>query len=46
MFLAQAPVLNVDIVKSLETTLNIVNQRLKRGVRVKRNYQRVPWLVN
>ncbi len=42
----QAPVQNVDIVKSLETTLTILNHKLKQGVEVQRDYQRVPLLVN
>jgi signal transduction histidine kinase len=42
----QAPVQNVDIVKSLETTLTILNHKLKHGVAVERDYQRVPLLVN
>jgi signal transduction histidine kinase len=42
----QAPVLNVDIVRSLETTLTILNHKLKRGVVVKRDYQGKPLLVN
>jgi len=42
----QAPVLNVDIVKSLETTLTILNHKLKQGVAVQRDYQGVPLLVN
>jgi signal transduction histidine kinase len=42
----QAPVLNVDIVKSLETTLIILNHKLKRGVAVLRDYQGIPLLVN
>jgi len=42
----QAPVQNVDIVKSLETTLTILNHKLKRGVVVQRDYQRIPLLVN
>lgn len=45
-FMDQAPVQNVDIVKSLENTLTILNHRLKRGVVVKRDYQPVPLLVN
>jgi len=45
-FMDQAPVQNVDIVKSLENTLTILNHKLKRGVVVKRDYQRVPLLVN
>jgi signal transduction histidine kinase len=42
----QAPVLNVDVAKSLETTLTILNHKLKQGVAVKRDYQSVPLLVN
>lgn len=42
----QAPVQNVDIVKSLETTLTIMHHKLKRGVVVQRNYQKIPLLVN
>ena len=37
---------NVDVVKSLETTLTILNHKLKRGVTVRREYQPVPLLVN
>jgi signal transduction histidine kinase len=42
----QAPVQNVDVVKSLETTLTILNHKLKQGVAVQRDYQKVPLLVN
>jgi signal transduction histidine kinase len=45
-FMDQAPVQNVDIIKSLENTLTILNHKLKHGVVVKRDYQRVPLLVN
>ncbi len=45
-FMDQAPVQNVDIVKTLENTLTILNHKLKHGVVVKRDYQRVPLLVN
>lgn len=45
-YMDQTPVQNVDIVKSLETTLTIMNHKLKRGVVVQRNYQKVPFLVN
>jgi signal transduction histidine kinase len=45
-FMDQAPVQNVDIIKSLENTLTILNHKLKRGVVVKRDYERVPLLVN
>jgi signal transduction histidine kinase len=42
----QARVQNIDIVRSLETTLTILNHKLKRGVTVKRDYHRVPLLVD
>ena len=45
-YMDQSPVQNVDIVKSLETTLTILNHKLKKGVVVQRNYERVPLLVN
>jgi signal transduction histidine kinase len=45
-YMDQAPLQNVDIVKSLETTLTILNHKLKRGVKVKRDYPKVPILVN
>jgi signal transduction histidine kinase len=45
-YMDQSPVQNVDIVKSLETTLTILNHKLKRGVNVNRNYHPVPLLVN
>lgn len=45
-YMDQGPVQNVDIVKSLETTLTILNHKLKRGVEVQRNYQGAPFLVN
>jgi signal transduction histidine kinase len=42
----QAPVQNVDVVKGLETTLTILNHKLKKGVVVQRDYQPAPLLVN
>lgn len=45
-YMDQSPVQNVDVVKSLETTLTILNHKLKKGVVVQRDYQRVPLLVN
>src|SRR5271155_1887961 len=45
-YMDQAPLQNVDIVKSMETTLTILNHKLKHGVVVKRDYERVPLLVN
>src|SRR5436305_6199665 len=45
-YMDQAAIQNVDVVKSLETTLTILNHKLKQGVSVQRDYQRVPLLVN
>ena len=45
-YMDQAPVQNVDVVKSLETTLTILNHKLKRGITVQRDYLSVPLLVN
>jgi signal transduction histidine kinase len=45
-YMDQAAVQNVDVVKSLENTLTILNHKLKHGVTVQRDYQRVPLLVN
>ena len=45
-YMDQSPVQNIDVVKSLETTLTILNHKLKKGVAVQRDYQRVPLLVN
>ncbi len=45
-FMDQAPVQNVDVVSSVETTLTILNHKLKRGVVVHREYEPVPLLVN
>src|SRR6202790_1853013 len=45
-YMDQTPLQNVDIVKSLETTLTILNHKLKHGVVVERDYERVPLLVN
>jgi len=42
----QSPVQNVDVVKGLETTLTILNHKLKRGVTVQRDYQPATFLVN
>src|SRR5512137_3869 len=39
-FMDQSPVQNVDIARSLETTLTILNHKLKRGITVQRDYQR------
>lgn len=45
-YMDQSPVQNVDVVKSLETTLTMLNHKLKRGVTVQRAYQPVPFLVD
>ena len=45
-YMDQTPLQNVDIVKSLETTLTILNHKLKHGVTVDRDYQKIPLLVN
>ena len=45
-YMDQSSVQNVDVVKSLETTLTILNHKLKRGVAVQRDYQPVPLLVD
>src|SRR6266849_3517463 len=45
-YMDQAPVQNVDIVKGLETTLTIMNHKLKRGVAVQRDYPPDPLLIN
>src|ERR1700691_1890446 len=45
-YMDQSPVQNVDVIKSLETTLTILNHKLKQGVAVQRDYQAVPLLVN
>jgi signal transduction histidine kinase len=45
-YMDQSPVQNVDIVKSLESTLTIMNHKLKKGVTVLRDYQRIPFLVD
>src|SRR5947209_483137 len=45
-FMDQSPVQNVDVVKSLETTLTILNHKLKRGITVHRDYQPLPRLVD
>lgn len=45
-YMDQSPVQNVDIVKSLENTLTILNHKLKHGVVVERDYQRIPLMVD
>src|SRR6266446_2810334 len=45
-YMDQAPVQNVDIVKGVETTLTILNYKLKKGVAVQRDYAKTPLLIN
>lgn len=45
-YMDQSPVQNVNIAKSLETTLTIMNHKLKHGVTVQREYHPVPFLVD
>jgi signal transduction histidine kinase len=45
-FMDQALIQNVDVVKTLETTLTILNHKLRRGVAVERDYPPFPLLVN
>ena len=45
-YMDQAPVQNVDVVRSLETTLCILTHKLKPKINVKRDYQPIPFLVN
>ena len=45
-YMDQAPVQNVDVVRSLDTTLGILTHRLKPNINVKRDYQPIPLLVN
>lgn len=42
----QSPVQNVDIARSVETTLTILNHKLKHGIAVHREYHPLPFLVN
>jgi signal transduction histidine kinase len=45
-YMDQAPVQNVDIVRSLETTLGTLAHILQPGINVQRAYQPIPLLVN
>ncbi len=46
-FMDQAPIQNVDIVRTRSRpTLTILNHKLKGGVTVQRDYQKIPFLVN
>ena len=45
-YMDQAAVHDVDIVRGLETTLTILNYKLKKGVVVQRDYPKIPLLIN
>jgi signal transduction histidine kinase len=45
-YMDQAPVQNVDVVRSLETTLDILIHKLRPTINVKRDFQPIPLLVN
>ncbi len=45
-YMDQTPAQNVDVIKGLENTLTILHHKLKRGVTVRRDYEKVPLLVN
>jgi signal transduction histidine kinase len=45
-YMDQSPVQNVDIARSVETTLTILNHKLKHGIAVHREYHPLPFLVN
>jgi signal transduction histidine kinase len=45
-YMDQAPVQNVDVVRSLETTLGVLTHILQPGIKVQRAYQAIPFLVN
>ncbi len=45
-YMDQTPAQSVDVIKGLENTLTILHHKLKRGVTVRREYEKVPLLVN
>ncbi len=45
-YMDQSAAQNVDVIKGLENTLTILNYKLKRGVTVHREYEKIPLLVN
>lgn len=45
-FMDQAPLQNVDVIKTLENTLTILHHKLKHGVRVTRDYRTDSLFVN
>ncbi len=45
-YMDQTTAQNVDIAKGLENTLTILNHKIKRGITVHREYEKIPLLVN
>jgi signal transduction histidine kinase len=45
-YMDQSPVQNVDVIKGIENTLTILQYKLKRGITVHREYEKIPFLVN
>jgi signal transduction histidine kinase len=45
-YMDQGPVQNVDVARSLETTLDTLAHSLQTGIKVQREYEPVPLLVN
>jgi signal transduction histidine kinase len=45
-YMDQSPVQNVDVIKGIENTLTILQYKLKRGITVHREYEKIPLLVN
>jgi signal transduction histidine kinase len=45
-YMDQTTAQNVDVAKGLENTLTILNHKIKRGITVHREYEKIPLLVN
>ena len=45
-YMDQTTAQNVDVAKGLENTLTILNHKIKRGIKVNREYGKIPLLVN
>jgi signal transduction histidine kinase len=45
-YMDQTTAQNVDVAKGLENTLTILNHKIKRGIKVQREYEKIPLLVN
>jgi signal transduction histidine kinase len=45
-YMDQTTAQNVDVAKGLENTLTILNHKIKRGIKVQREYEKLPLLVN